>query len=85
MGAPSQTRGRRTRTAKLLPPGYAGWIGRVSEIDSVIVEILYECGAVPFVRTNVPQTLQVRTARRSVGDNHHGPGSPLPQHPRTQF
>jgi hypothetical protein len=25
----------------------------------VIVEILYACGAVPFVRTNVPQTLMV--------------------------
>ncbi|PIL30761.1 hypothetical protein GSI_06929 [Ganoderma sinense ZZ0214-1] len=38
--------------------GYAGWIGRISEIDSVLVEILYDAGAVPFVRTNVPQTLQ---------------------------
>ncbi|KAI0757556.1 general amidase [Daedaleopsis nitida] len=38
--------------------GYAGWIGRVSDTDSVLVELLYECGAVPFVRTNVPQTLQ---------------------------
>ncbi|KAL6301007.1 general amidase [Sparassis latifolia] len=37
--------------------GYAGWIGRYAESDSVLVEILYECGAVPFVRTNVPQTL----------------------------
>ncbi|OSD05700.1 general amidase [Trametes coccinea BRFM310] len=37
--------------------GYAGWIGRVADRDSVLVEILYECGAVPFVRTNVPQTL----------------------------
>ncbi|TBU30787.1 general amidase [Dichomitus squalens] len=38
--------------------GYAGWIGRISQFDSVLVEILYDCGAVPFVRTNVPQTLQ---------------------------
>ncbi|KAH8101474.1 general amidase [Cristinia sonorae] len=37
--------------------GYASWIGQVSEVDSVLVEILYELGAVPFVRTNVPQTL----------------------------
>ena len=49
-------------------PGYAGWIGRVSEIDSVIVEILYECGAVPFVRTNVPQTLFV--SRRHSSHRH---------------
>ncbi|KAF9814803.1 hypothetical protein IEO21_04911 [Rhodonia placenta] len=37
--------------------GYAGWIGRYAESDCVLVEILYELGAVPFVRTNVPQTL----------------------------
>ncbi|TCD71441.1 hypothetical protein EIP91_010147 [Steccherinum ochraceum] len=37
--------------------GYASWIGQVSDVDSVIVEILYDLGAVPFVRTNVPQTL----------------------------
>ncbi|CAK5269907.1 unnamed protein product, partial [Mycena citricolor] len=37
--------------------GYAKWIGRVADSDCVLVEILYECGAVPFVRTNVPQTL----------------------------
>ncbi|KAF9261689.1 general amidase [Marasmius fiardii PR-910] len=37
--------------------GYVAWIGRYAESDSVLVEILYECGAVPFVRTNVPQTL----------------------------
>ncbi|KZT09017.1 general amidase [Laetiporus sulphureus 93-53] len=37
--------------------GYAGWIGRVAEKDCVLVEILYDLGAVPFVRTNVPQTL----------------------------
>lgn len=40
-------------------PGYAGWIGQFAERDSVLVELLYECGAVPFVRTNVPQTLMV--------------------------
>ncbi|KIK68785.1 hypothetical protein GYMLUDRAFT_1009097 [Collybiopsis luxurians FD-317 M1] len=37
--------------------GYAGWIGKYAESDCVLVEILYDCGAVPFVRTNVPQTL----------------------------
>ncbi|KAJ7781812.1 general amidase [Mycena maculata] len=37
--------------------GYAKWIGRYAESDCVLVGILYECGAVPFVRTNVPQTL----------------------------
>ncbi|KAF9077309.1 general amidase [Rhodocollybia butyracea] len=37
--------------------GYAAWIGQYADSDCVLVEILYECGAVPFVRTNVPQTL----------------------------
>ncbi|KAF8906245.1 amidase signature domain-containing protein [Gymnopilus junonius] len=37
--------------------GYVSGIGDYAEEDSVIVQILYECGAVPFVRTNVPQTL----------------------------
>lgn len=37
--------------------GYAKWIGNHADSDCVLVEILYECGAVPFVRTNVPQTL----------------------------
>lgn len=45
---------------KLTPrPGYAAWIGKPAENDCVLVEILYELGAVPFVRTNVPQTLMV--------------------------
>ncbi|CCM06222.1 uncharacterized protein FIBRA_08468 [Fibroporia radiculosa] len=37
--------------------GYASWIGKYADKDAVLAEILYECGAVPFVRTNVPQTL----------------------------
>ncbi|KAF8137574.1 amidase signature domain-containing protein [Boletus edulis] len=37
--------------------GYACNIGKFAENDCVLVEILYELGAVPFVRTNVPQTL----------------------------
>ncbi|KZT24712.1 general amidase [Neolentinus lepideus HHB14362 ss-1] len=37
--------------------GYASWIGKVADSDSVLTQILYECGAVPFVRTNVCQTL----------------------------
>ncbi|KAG6818672.1 hypothetical protein H0H93_002931 [Arthromyces matolae] len=37
--------------------GYVSWVGKYAESDCVLVELLYECGAVPFVRTNVPQTL----------------------------
>ncbi|RDB26908.1 Acetamidase [Hypsizygus marmoreus] len=37
--------------------GYVAWVGKPAASDCVLVEILYECGAVPFVRTNVPQTL----------------------------
>lgn len=42
-----------------LVAGYVAWIGKYAESDCVLVEILYECGAVPFVRTNVPQALMV--------------------------
>ncbi|KAF8509845.1 general amidase [Gautieria morchelliformis] len=37
--------------------GYVSWVGKYAERDATLVEILYEQGAVPFVRTNVPQTL----------------------------
>lgn len=40
--------------------GYVSWIGKVSERDSSLTEILIESGAVLYVRTNVPQTLMVR-------------------------
>lgn len=40
--------------------GYVSWIGKYAEKSAVLVDILEECGAVPFVRTNVPQTLMVR-------------------------
>lgn len=39
--------------------GYVSWIGQVAERDAVLTEILIECGAVLYVRTNVPQTLMV--------------------------
>ncbi|KAH8102239.1 general amidase [Cristinia sonorae] len=41
----------------LVSPGYVSWIGKYAEKNSVLVDILYECGANPFVQTNVPQTL----------------------------
>ncbi|EJU01835.1 general amidase [Dacryopinax primogenitus] len=37
--------------------GYVAWIDKPAEKNSVLVDILLEQGAVPFVRTNVPQTL----------------------------
>ena len=40
--------------------GYISWIGKYADKNAVLVDILEECGAVPFVRTNVPQTLMVR-------------------------
>ena len=42
--------------------GYVGLVGQYAVSDCVLVEVLYQCGAVPFVRTNVPQTLVVRIA-----------------------
>ncbi|KAG1742229.1 general amidase [Suillus lakei] len=37
--------------------GYISWIGRYAEKNAVLVDVLIECGAVPFVRTNLPQTV----------------------------
>ncbi|KAF8843949.1 general amidase [Paxillus ammoniavirescens] len=37
--------------------GYVSWIGNYAEKNAVLVDILEDCGAVPFVRTNIPQTL----------------------------
>jgi hypothetical protein len=42
-----------------LASGYVSWIGQYAEKNAVLVDILLECGAVPFVRTNIPQTLMV--------------------------
>lgn len=40
--------------------GYVSWVGKFAEKNSVLVDILESLGAVPFVKTNVPQTLMVR-------------------------
>ncbi|PIL31996.1 hypothetical protein GSI_06700 [Ganoderma sinense ZZ0214-1] len=37
--------------------GYAAWVGKYAEDDAVIVKLLLHAGAVPFVRTNLPQTI----------------------------
>ncbi|KAJ7897097.1 general amidase [Mycena olivaceomarginata] len=37
--------------------GYVSWVGKFAEKNSVLVDILESLGAVPFVKTNVPQTL----------------------------
>ncbi|KAI0051681.1 general amidase [Auriscalpium vulgare] len=37
--------------------GYVSWVGRIAEKNAVLADILIDCGAVPYVRTNVPQTL----------------------------
>ncbi|EJU04610.1 general amidase [Dacryopinax primogenitus] len=37
--------------------GYAAWVGKTAEEDCTLVSLLLELGAIPYVRTNVPQTL----------------------------
>ncbi|KAJ7193376.1 general amidase [Mycena pura] len=37
--------------------GYVSWVGQYAEENSVLIDILESLGAVPFVKTNVPQTL----------------------------
>ncbi|KAL1743031.1 amidase signature domain-containing protein [Schizophyllum fasciatum] len=39
--------------------GIASWIGRVSVEDAALVTVLKNAGAIPYVRTNVPQTLML--------------------------
>ncbi|EIW75737.1 general amidase [Coniophora puteana RWD-64-598 SS2] len=57
--------------------GYASNIGKFADHDCVLVEMLYELGAVPFVRTNVPQTLMWGETQNNVFGrttnpyNHH--------------
>jgi hypothetical protein len=48
----------------------------VAERNASLTEILIECGAVLYVRTNVPQTLMVRftsldSNRPRVPDSHY--------------
>ncbi|KZV77743.1 general amidase, partial [Peniophora sp. CONT] len=37
--------------------GYVSWLGKFEEKDAVLAELLVAAGAIPYVRTNVPQTL----------------------------
>ncbi|KZP01876.1 general amidase [Calocera viscosa TUFC12733] len=37
--------------------GYVSWINKPAKHNAVLVDVLLAAGAVPFVRTNVPQTL----------------------------
>lgn len=41
--------------------GYAGYLGRYSTVNSSLVDLLLAAGAILYVRTNVPQTLMVRS------------------------
>ncbi|KAJ7631228.1 general amidase [Roridomyces roridus] len=48
--------------------GYVSWIGKPAEKNSVLVDILESLGAVPFVKTNVVQTLMwVETVNNIFG------------------
>ncbi|KAG1881700.1 general amidase [Suillus tomentosus] len=46
--------------------GYVSWIGQYAEKNAVLVDVLIECGAVPFVRTNIPQALMWPESFNSV-------------------
>ncbi|TBU38041.1 general amidase [Dichomitus squalens] len=37
--------------------GYAAWVGKYAEDDAVLVKLLLKAGAIPYVRTNLPQTI----------------------------
>lgn len=40
-----------------LNAGFVSWVGKVGEEDSLILQILWNAGAVFYVRTTQPQTL----------------------------
>lgn len=46
--------------------GYAGWIGKIDQEDSVLVTMLEKAGAVFYVKTSVPQSLMVCEAINNV-------------------
>lgn len=52
--------------------GFASRVGKYAEEDAAIVEALYECGAIFYVKTNVPQSLMVTTpmTHNDMLDNH---------------
>lgn len=45
--------------------GLVAYLDDFSDTNSPLVEILVSLGAVPFVKTNVPQTLMVNALKRS--------------------
>ncbi|KAL6309985.1 general amidase [Sparassis latifolia] len=46
--------------------GYAAWIGKVAAENAVLVDLLLDCGAVLYVRTNLPQTLMWAETNNNV-------------------
>ncbi|KDQ63721.1 hypothetical protein JAAARDRAFT_120627 [Jaapia argillacea MUCL 33604] len=46
--------------------GYASWLGVIAEDDAAMVKILRDSGAIPYVRTNVPQTLMWTETHNNV-------------------
>lgn len=47
--------------------GLVAYLDDFSDTNSPLVEILVSLGAVPFVKTNIPQTLMVNALERSQG------------------
>ena len=50
-----------------ISPGFASLVGNYSKDDALLVRILQEAGAVPFVKTNVPQTLMASRNQMKLG------------------
>ncbi|KAM0787774.1 hypothetical protein ACM66B_003829 [Microbotryomycetes sp. NB124-2] len=47
---------------QVMTMGYVGWLDSTSPENAVIVDLLLQQGAVPYVRTNVPQSLMLGEA-----------------------
>ncbi|KAJ3512848.1 hypothetical protein NLJ89_g3278 [Agrocybe chaxingu] len=62
--------------------GYSAWVGKPAQKDSVLIRLLRDAGAVPFVKTNIPITLLTFESYSDVfgrttnphSDKKHSPG-----------
>lgn len=60
---------------KLESTGYATWVGNYAEDHAILVKLLLQAGAAPFVKTNLPQTIMVRSCPHAHGPVFTTPSS----------
>ena len=56
--------------------GYSAWVGRRAPLDSPLVRLLRDAGAVPYVKTNIPITLLSLESSNDVFGTTTNPHNP---------